>query len=194
MLKRRTFYQPIHSAWIKYAAALYLSSIYHYANNIQRKLYSLPLDAEAYLTTSAGIHRSSPQVLFFLCSVLSKKAYLLFNTLSPLNFPVFTLLAFLQTPGNSNVVLLVALLLPVVCLYRHSQIKKKQLRQREPRNAQTGKESGSRRKILLNALNSSADCSTGKNYPEKSLLHTDIEMNQHNIFEQESNSYRYQVT
>ena len=46
---------------------------------------------------------SWPQVLFFLCSVLSKKAYLLFNILSPLDFPCVTLLSFLQTAGRSNV-------------------------------------------------------------------------------------------
>lgn len=42
-------------------------------------------------------------MLFFLCSVLAKKAYLLFNILSPLDFPTSTLLAFLQTAGRSNV-------------------------------------------------------------------------------------------
>lgn len=42
-------------------------------------------------------------MLFFLCSVLSKKAYLLYNILSPLDFPCVTLLSFLQTAGRSNV-------------------------------------------------------------------------------------------
>lgn len=101
--QKRTFYQPIHSAWSEYAAALYLASVSHYANIIQREVYSLPLDAEPCLTTSAGIYRSSLQVLFFLCSVLSKKAYLLYNILSPLDFPCVTLLSFLQTAGRSNV-------------------------------------------------------------------------------------------
>lgn len=60
--QKRTFYQPIHSAWSEYAAALYLASVSHYANIIQREVYGLPLDAEPCLTTSAGIHRSSLQV------------------------------------------------------------------------------------------------------------------------------------
>ena len=43
------------------------------------------------------------QVVFYLCSILSKKAYLLFNILSPLDFPAVTLLSLLQTSGRSNV-------------------------------------------------------------------------------------------
>ena len=90
-------------------------------------------------------------------------------------------------------VLLIAFLLLVVCLCRRARIKKKQLRQREQRNAQTGKQNGSGGK-MLNGLNSSADCSNGQNDQEKSLLHTDIEMDQHNISGQQSNSDGYQVT
>jgi hypothetical protein len=71
--QKRIFYQPIHSAWSEYAAALYLASVSHYANIIQREVYSLPLDAEPCLTTSAGIYRSSLQVKlsrrFFLCII-----------------------------------------------------------------------------------------------------------------------------
>lgn len=62
--QKRTFYQPIHTAWSEYAAALYLASVSHYVNIIQREIYGLPLDAEPCLTTSAGIHRSSLQVGF----------------------------------------------------------------------------------------------------------------------------------
>jgi hypothetical protein len=62
--QKRIFYQPIHSAWSEYASALYLASVSHYANIIQREVYSLPLDAEPCLTTSAGIYRSSLQVTF----------------------------------------------------------------------------------------------------------------------------------
>jgi hypothetical protein len=74
--QKRIFYQPIHSAWSEYAAALYLASVSHYANIIQREVYSLPLDAEPCLTTSAGIYRSSLQVklsrrFFFMYYLLS---------------------------------------------------------------------------------------------------------------------------
>jgi len=101
--QKRSFYQPIHCAWSEYTAALYLSSIAHYSNILQREVYTLPLDAEPCFLTSAGMQRSSLQVLFYLCSVLSKKAYLLFNILSPLDFPAVTLLSLLQTSGRSNV-------------------------------------------------------------------------------------------
>ena len=42
-------------------------------------------------------------MLFFLCSILSKKSYLFFNILSSFDFPARTLLSFLQTAGLSNV-------------------------------------------------------------------------------------------
>ncbi len=60
--QKRTFYQPVHAAWSEYAAALYLASVSHYANILQREIRSLPLDLEPCLLTSAGIHRSALQV------------------------------------------------------------------------------------------------------------------------------------
>lgn len=42
------------------------------------------------------------QVLIFLSSILSKKAYLLFNILEPLDFPCSTLLTLLHMAGRSN--------------------------------------------------------------------------------------------
>ena len=42
-------------------------------------------------------------MLFYLCSILSKKCYLFFNILSSFDFPARTLLSFLQTAGLGNV-------------------------------------------------------------------------------------------
>ena len=63
--QKRTFHQPIHAAWNEYCAALYLASVAHYANILQREVFSLPLDVEPCLLTSAGIHRSALQVRIF---------------------------------------------------------------------------------------------------------------------------------
>lgn len=59
---KRVTYQAIHSSWSEYSAAQYLASVSHYANIIQREVYSLPLDAEPCLTTSTGVQRSCLQV------------------------------------------------------------------------------------------------------------------------------------
>ena len=60
--QKRQFYQPVHAAWSEYAAGVYLASVSHYSNILQREIYSLPLDAQPCLLTSAGIHRSALQV------------------------------------------------------------------------------------------------------------------------------------